>query len=85
MAEEKSFFEKNMETWEKWTSTYMDTMAQAMDRTMQQSASFKEQMDKAVASAVGTQMDAMLGALKSLERQVETLSEKIDDMLKVED
>ena len=29
MSEEKSFFEKNMEMWERWTNSYMDTMEPA--------------------------------------------------------
>lgn len=85
MSEEKSFFEKNMEMWERWTSTYMDTMAKAMDKTMEQSATFKKQVDKAVATAVGNQFDAALAAIKALERQVEMLSTKIDELLQAED
>lgn len=78
-------FEKNMEMWEKWTSTYMDTMSKAMDKTMEQSAALKKQVDKAVATALGTQLDAALAAIKSLERQVESLSGKIDELLEQED
>jgi hypothetical protein len=82
---EKSFFEQNMEMWEKWTSTYMDTMSKAMDKTMEQSAALRKQVDKAVATAIGTQLDATLAAIKSLERQVEALSGKIDELLEQED
>jgi len=82
MSEDKSFFEKNMEMWERWTSSYMDTMATAMEKTMEQSAALKKQVDKAVATAVSTQMDAMLASLRSLEKQMEVLSGKIDEMLK---
>jgi hypothetical protein len=85
MMTEKNFFEQNMEMWEKWTSTYMDTMSKAMDRTMEQSAALKKQVDKAVATAVGTQLDAALAAIKSLERQVEALSGKIDELMEQED
>jgi hypothetical protein len=85
MTENWSFFEKNMEMWEKWTSTYMDTMATAMEKTMEQSASLRKQMDKAVATAVNTQLDATLAAIKSLENQVEALSGKIDELLAQED
>jgi hypothetical protein len=85
MSEDKSFFEKNMEMWERWTSSYMDTMATAMEKTMEQSTALKTQVDKAVATAVGTQMDAALAALRSLEKQVETLSVKIDELLQQED
>jgi hypothetical protein len=85
MMTEKNFFEQNMEMWEKWTSTYMDTMSKAMDRTMEQSAALKKQVDKAVATAVGTQLDATMAAIKSLERQVEALSGKIDELMGQED
>ena len=85
MSENWSFFEKNMEMWEKWTSTYMDTMSQAMEKTMEQSAAFKKQVDGAVATAVNTQLDATLAALKSLEQQVEALSGKIDELMEQED
>jgi glucosamine 6-phosphate synthetase-like amidotransferase/phosphosugar isomerase protein len=85
MSEDKSFFEKNMEMWERWTSTYMDTMAKAMDKTMEQSATFRKQVDKAVATAVGTQFEAALAAIKALERQVEMLSTKIDELLQAEE
>ena len=84
MSEAKSFFETNMQMWEKWTSTYMDTMSKAMEKTMEQSVAFKEQMDKAVATAVNAQMDAALAAIKSLEEQVETMSGKIDELLEKE-
>ena len=85
MSENWGLFEKNIEMWEKWTSTYMDTMSKAMEKTMEQSAAFKKQMDKAVASAVNTQLDTTLTAIKSLEQQVEALSGKIDELLEQED
>jgi hypothetical protein len=81
MSEEKSFFEKNMEMWERWTSSYMDTMAAAMEKTMEQSEALRKQVDKSVATAVGTQMDATLAAIRALEKQVETLATRIDEML----
>jgi len=85
MSDEKSFFEKNMDMWERWTSSYMDTMAKAMEKTMEQSAVLRKQVDQAVATAVGTQMDATLSAIRALEKQVEALSSKIDELLQHED
>jgi hypothetical protein len=85
MSEDKSFFEKNMEMWERWTSSYMDTMATAMEKTMEQSAALRKQVDKAVATAVGAQMDATLAAVRSLENQIEVLAGKIDELLQHED
>jgi hypothetical protein len=81
MSEDKSFFEKNMEMWERWTNSYMDTMASAMEKTMEQSTALRKQVDKAVATAVGTQMDATLTAIRSLEKQVEALSAKMDEFM----
>ena len=82
MSEEKSLFDKSMEMWERWTGTYMDTMAKAMERTMDQSAAFRKQVDRAVTMAVETQLEATLTAIKALEKQVEALSGRIDEMLK---
>ncbi len=85
MSENWNLFEKNMEMWEKWTSTYMDTMYQTMEKAMEQSMAFKKQVDKAVATTVGTQFDAILAGIKTLENQVETLSGKVDELLQEED
>jgi TolA-binding protein len=85
MSEDKSFFEKNMEMWERWTSSYMDTMATAMEKTMEQSSALRKQVDKAVATAVNVQMDTTLAAIRSLENQIETLAGKIDELLQQED
>ncbi len=82
MSEEKTFFDKNMEMWERWTSSYMDTMAKAMDKTLEQSAAFRQQVEKAAAMAVEAQLNATLTAIKALEKQVEALSGRIDELLK---
>jgi hypothetical protein len=84
MSDEKSFFDRNMEMWERWTNSYMDTMSKAMEKTMEQSAGLRKQVDKAVTTALGTQLDAALAAIQSLERQVEALARKIDEMAKEE-
>lgn len=75
------FFKKNMEMWEKFTSSYMDSMFKTVDKTLEQSKAFKEQVDKAVSSAMKTQMDATMTALESMQRQLETVSAKIDELL----
>jgi hypothetical protein len=48
---------------------------------MEQSTAFREQMDKAVAKTVSAQFEATLTAIKALQRQVEILNEKMDDVL----
>jgi TolA-binding protein len=85
MSEDKSFFEKNMEMWERWTNSYMDTMATAMEKTMEQSTALRKQVDKAVATAVSVQMDTTLAAIQSMEKQIEVLAGKIDELLQQED
>jgi len=82
MSEDKSMMEKNMEMWERWTNSYMDTMARAMDKTMEQSAAFQKQVEKAAATAVDAQLGATLAAIKTLEKQMEMLSARIDELLK---
>ncbi|MGD8751187.1 MAG: hypothetical protein PVG14_07180 [Anaerolineales bacterium] len=81
----EDFFKKNLEMWEQFTSTYMDTMFKTVEKTMEQSKSFRERLDSAVTGAVSTQMDATLSTLKALQRQVEDLSEKVDKLMEKEE
>jgi hypothetical protein len=114
---EKSTFDKNMELWEKFVNTNMDLMFKTMEKTMEGSKSFHEQMtkavdravdesrsiqdrvaetinkalegsqalqeqvNKAVNTAMSAQLDATTKVLQSLERQVQTLSEKVDELV----
>ena len=82
MAEEKTFWEQNIALWEKWTSAYTDSMFKAMEKAMEQSTAFRDQIDKAANAAVNTQRQVMLTAIKSLEKQVATLSAQVDKLLK---
>jgi len=75
------FFKKNMEMWEKFTSSYMDTMFKTVDKTLEQSKTLREQVDKAVSSAMETQLDATMSAIETMQRQLEALSTKIDELL----
>ena len=77
----EDFFQQNLEMWEKFTSNYMDTMFKTVEKTMDQSQAFKEKVDKAVQDTVSAQMQATLTALQALQRQVETLNEKVDEMM----
>ncbi|MGD2177513.1 MAG: hypothetical protein PVG71_06795 [Anaerolineae bacterium] len=81
MTEEKSILEKNIEMWEKMTGSYMDAMFKTVERTMEQSTAFRDQMDKAVAKTVSAQFEATLTAIQALQRQVETLNDKMDEVL----
>ncbi|MBU0490713.1 MAG: hypothetical protein KKA73_07495 [Chloroflexi bacterium] len=78
---EKSMFEKNVEMWERATSQYMDTMFKAMEKTLEQSAAFQKQVTAAVNTSVGAQFEATLTAIRTLEKQVEALSAKVDELI----
>ncbi len=80
MDGERNIWEQNVALWEKWTTAYTDTMFKAMEKTLEQSTSFRGQVDKAVNAAVSTQLDMTLSAIKALEHQVEILSEKVDKL-----
>lgn len=75
------FFKKNMEMWEQFTSSYMDTMFKTVEKTLDQSKVFKDAVDKSVASAMDSQVKATKTALASIEKQMEELSTKVDELL----
>jgi hypothetical protein len=76
----EDLYKRNLEMWEKFTSSYMDTMFKTVEKTMEQSTVIKAQVDKAVAQTVSSQFDATLAALQALQRQVEALSAKVDKL-----
>ena len=75
------FFKKNIEMWEQFSTSYMDTMFNTVERAMTQSEVLKDQVDQAVNSAVSNQMDATMSVLKAMQRQLEILTEKVDEMM----
>jgi len=79
------FLKKNMEMWERFTSTYMDTMFKAVEKTMEQSKTFKDRVDRAVADAISGQLDATLTTLRAMQTQIEALSEKMDRLMEKEE
>ncbi len=81
MEPERNLWEQNIALWEKWTSSYTDTMFKAMEKTLEQSSTFRGQVDRAVNSAMSTQLEITLSAIKALERQVEILSTKVDKLV----
>ncbi len=85
MDGEKNLWEQNIALWEKWTSTYTDTMFKAMEKTLDQSTSFRGQIDKAVNTAMNTQFEMALSSVKALQRQVEILSAKVDKLVEAKD
>ena len=77
----EDYFKKNIEMWENFTGTYMDTMFKMVEKTMDQSQVFKEQMDKVANEAVSNQLDVTMAALEALQKQMETVSEKLDKLM----
>ena len=77
----EDYFKKNIEMWEQFTTSYMNTMFGMVEKTMNQSQAFKEQMDKVVNEAVSTQMDATMKTLDIMKQQMEEISEKMDAVL----
>lgn len=85
MSDEKTVLDQTMAMWERMSANYMDTMTKAVEKTMEQSTAFRKQVDKAVATALGAQLEATLAGLKALQNQIEQLSAKVDELLKRED
>jgi hypothetical protein len=117
MAEEKSLLEQNLEMWERFVNKNMELMFSTMEKTMEGSKAFQEQVNKAVdravkesrtmqgrvsetvdktlegsqavqeqvnkavGTAISAQLEATLVALKALERQMESLSGKVDELI----
>ena len=79
------FVKKNIEMWEKFTATYMDTMFNTVEKAMKQSQVLKDQVDKAVNETLSSQMEATMSMLQVMQRQLETLTEKIDQMMEAEE
>ena len=77
----EDYFKKNIEMWEQFTTTYMNTMFGMVEKTMNQSQAFKDQMDKVVNEAVSSQMDATMKTLDIMKHQMEEISAKMDAVL----
>ena len=78
----EDFFKKNMEMWEQYSTTYMDTMFKTMEKTMQQSQAFQDQLNEMVEKSVSVQTEASLAMLNSIQKQLEMLTEKVDTLVK---
>ena len=77
----EDYFKKNIELWEQFTTSYVDTMFKMVGKTMDQSQAFQEQMEKVVDEAVSQQMNAATAAIQAMQKQMEVLSGKMDEML----
>lgn len=78
MEQGKSFFDKNVELWEQWSKTYMDTMQQAMERVVGQSDEAQRQFQQAINATLEAQFEATRVTLEALQRQMEMLSEQVE-------
>ena len=77
----EDYFKKNIELWEQFTTSYVDTMFKMVGKTMDQSQAFKDQMEKVVDQTVSQQMAATTAALEAVQKQMEILSSKMDQLL----
>ena len=77
----EDYFKKNIELWEQFTTSYVDTMFKMVGKTMDQSQAFQEQMEKVVDETVSAQMNATTAAIQAMQKQMEVLSGKMDEML----
>ena len=75
------FFKKNMEMWEQFTSSYMDTIFKTVEKTFDQSKVFKDAVDKSVGSAMEGQVEFTKTAGESIQKQMEDLTSKVDDLI----
>lgn len=81
----EDYFQKNIELWEKFTSSYMDTMFSMVEKSMNQSQAFRDQMDRVVNQAVSQQLETTVSTLKAMQKQMDNISEKMDELLKKAD
>lgn len=77
----EDYFKKNIELWEQFTTSYMDTMFRMVGKTMDQSQAFQDQMERVVDETVSKQMTATMTTLQAMQNQMETLSQKMDQLL----
>ena len=81
MTEVMNIWEKNIAMWESMTANYTDTMFKAMEKAMVQSTTVQKQVNEAVATATSVQFEATLNAIKAVEKQVEGLSAKVEELI----
>lgn len=88
MSQEK-VFEESFKMWEQFANSYAKMMSQAMEQSLRQSESFREQMDEAgrkmldawrtpfQPEAVGNSPETLLQTIADLQTQVQALAEKV--------
>jgi hypothetical protein len=81
MKADKIPWEENYFLWEKWSSDCSGAIFKAMEESLQQSTSFRGEIDKAMNAALNTQMGIALAAIKVLEGQITTLSAQVEKLM----
>jgi hypothetical protein len=80
MEAEKSLWEENIAFWEKWSTDCTTTTFDLMQKKLEEASSFQTEIDKAGKAAFSTQVSIALAAIKVLECQIETLSNRVDEL-----
>jgi uncharacterized protein YukE len=86
ISQEKVFSE-SVKLWNQFATSYADMMTQAMQQSMKQSESFREQMDEAGKKVFDTWQfpyqsgqDELLKAIDRLNQQIGTLADRIESL-----
>lgn len=93
VSEEKDFqekvFKESFKLWEQFASSYSNMMFQAMEQTVKQSETIKEQMDEATKHALNAwqlpgqpNQEKILEALNSLQAQMQAITERLENLEK---
>ena len=89
--EQEKVLHESFKLWEQFASSYSNMMFEAIERTMKQSETLKEQMDEAVGQALRTwqfpvtsekEQDKILQAINDLNAEVDKLSKKVSALEK---
>ena len=86
---QEKVFQESFKLWEKFASSYADMMFKAMEQTVKQSEVFQEQLDEAASNALKAWQlpaqpgqDKLLEALNNLQSQIQTLTERVEQLEK---
>jgi hypothetical protein len=86
MSQEK-VLQESFKMWERFASSYTDMMFQAMEQTVKQSQTFKEQIDQATQQALKawqlplpSDQRQLVEAFNSLQTQIKALTDKVEEL-----
>jgi hypothetical protein len=88
-ASQEKVFNESFTLWEQFASSYSNMMFQAMEQTVKQSETVKEQLDEATKQALSAwqlpghpDQKKILEALNSIQAQMQTLTDRIEKLEK---